>query len=168
MTKLEGRIEPIHAFSAKRKKPWFLWPHNPNLKDEKSDLTAWHLKLDTLWSKTFWSPIWFSYPCQSYISHVLKILCLYCDTHNWLRVHQNVKSWFKSWVTSFTFQAYTLPHILNCICVSLFKFLIWILNQFLHCPKGPSLPTHIKVSVSYELCMYIFDPSANAQHKFDV
>ena len=31
---------------------------------------------------------------------------------------ENVKSWFKS----FTFQAYTLPHTLNCMCVSLFKF----------------------------------------------
>ena len=28
----------------------------------------------------------------------------------------------KSWVISFTFQAYTLRHSLNCICVSLFKF----------------------------------------------
>ena len=42
----------------------------------------------------------------------------------------NVKSWFKSWVISFTFQAYTLSHTLNCICVSLFKFHIWILKQF--------------------------------------
>ena len=29
---------------------------------------------------------------------------------------------FKSWVISFTFQAYTLPHTLSCICVSLFRF----------------------------------------------
>ena len=29
---------------------------------------------------------------------------------------------------SFTFQAYTLPHTLNCMCVSLFKFHIWILK----------------------------------------
>ena len=36
----------------------------------------------------------------------------------------------QSWVFSFTFQAYTLPHTLNCICVSLFKFQIWILKQF--------------------------------------
>ena len=43
---------------------------------------------------------------------------------------ENVKSWFKSWVISFTFQAYTLPHALNCIYVSLFKFHIWILKQF--------------------------------------
>ena len=33
----------------------------------------------------------------------------------------NVKSWFKSWVTSFTFQAYILPHTLNLIFVGLFK-----------------------------------------------
>ena len=30
----------------------------------------------------------------------------------------------------FTFQDYTLPHTLNCICVSLFKFHTWILKQF--------------------------------------
>ena len=35
---------------------------------------------------------------------------------------ENVKSWFKSWVFPFTFQAYLLPHALNCMCVSLFKF----------------------------------------------
>ena len=31
---------------------------------------------------------------------------------------------------SFTFQAYTLPHTSNGICVSLFKFHTWILKQF--------------------------------------
>ena len=31
---------------------------------------------------------------------------------------------------SFTFQAYTLPHILNCIFVSQSKFQIWILKLF--------------------------------------
>ena len=35
---------------------------------------------------------------------------------------ENVKSWFKTWVFPFTFQAYILPHTLNCMCVSLFKF----------------------------------------------
>ena len=29
---------------------------------------------------------------------------------------ENVKSWFKSWVFPFTFQAYILPHTLNCMC----------------------------------------------------
>ena len=43
---------------------------------------------------------------------------------------ENVKSWFRSWVFPFTFQAYILPHTLNCMCVSLFKFHIWILEQF--------------------------------------
>ena len=43
---------------------------------------------------------------------------------------ENVKSWFKSWVFPFTFQAYIQPHTLNCMCVSLFKFHIWILEQF--------------------------------------
>jgi hypothetical protein len=33
---------------------------------------------------------------------------------------ENVKSWFKSWVFPFTFQAYILSHTLNCMCVSLF------------------------------------------------
>ena len=36
----------------------------------------------------------------------------------------------KSWVFPLTFQAYILPHTLNCICVNLFKFHIWILEQF--------------------------------------
>ena len=40
----------------------------------------------------------------------------------------NVKSWFKSWVFPFTLQAYILPHTLNCMCISLFKFHIWILE----------------------------------------
>ena len=35
---------------------------------------------------------------------------------------ENVKSWFKSWVFPFTFQAYILPHTLNCMSVGLFKF----------------------------------------------
>ena len=35
---------------------------------------------------------------------------------------ENVKSWFKSWDFPFTFQAYILPHTLDCLCVSLFKF----------------------------------------------
>ena len=32
---------------------------------------------------------------------------------------ENVKSWFRSWVFPFTFQAYILPHTWNCMCVSL-------------------------------------------------
>ena len=35
---------------------------------------------------------------------------------------ENVKSWFKSWVFPFTFQAYILLHTLNCMCVRLSKF----------------------------------------------
>ena len=64
---------------------------------------------------------------------------------------ENVKSWFKSLVFPLTFQAYILPHTLNCMCVSLFKFHILILEQFKCCPKRPALPTHIKVWVSFEL-----------------
>ena len=43
---------------------------------------------------------------------------------------ENIKSWFKSWIFPFTFQAYTMPHTLNCMYVSLFEFHIWILRQF--------------------------------------
>ena len=49
----------------------------------------------------------------------------------WLIVcAENVKSWCNSWVFPFTFQAYILPHTLNCMCFSLFKFHVWILEQF--------------------------------------
>ena len=43
---------------------------------------------------------------------------------------ENVKSGFKLWVFPFTFQAYIPLHTLNCMWVSLFKFHIWILEQF--------------------------------------
>ena len=45
----------------------------------------------------------------------------------------------------FTFQAYILPHTLNCMCVSLLKFHIWISKQFQHYPNRPALPRQIKV-----------------------
>ena len=64
---------------------------------------------------------------------------------------ENVKLWFKSWVFPFTFQAYILPHTLNCMCVSLFKFHISFLEQFQCCPTLPALAGHIKVWVSFEL-----------------
>ena len=54
----------------------------------------------------------------------------------------NVKSWFKSRVFPLTFQAYILPHTLNCICDSLFKFHVWILEQFYCCKKQPDLTRH--------------------------
>jgi hypothetical protein len=42
---------------------------------------------------------------------------------------------------------YTLPHTLNCMCVSLFKFHIWILKKFLVLPKtAGSAQTHISIS----------------------
>ena len=62
---------------------------------------------------------------------------------------ENVKSWFKSWVFPFTFQAYILPHTLNCMCVSLFH--IRILEQFQCCSNRPALPRQIYVCVSFEL-----------------
>ena len=43
---------------------------------------------------------------------------------------ENAKSWFKSWFFPFNFQAYILLHTLNFMCVSLFKFHVWILEQF--------------------------------------
>ena len=39
-------------------------------------------------------------------------------------VWKNVKSWFKSWVFPFTFQAYTLPNTLNCIVLVYLNFII--------------------------------------------
>ena len=49
-----------------------------------------------------------------YIPNTLNIDLILCA--------ENVKSWIKSWVIYFTFQGYTLPHTLNCICVSQFEF----------------------------------------------
>ena len=37
------------------------------------------------------------------------------------------------------------PYIELYMCNNLFKFHIWILKQFWHCPKWPVLPRHIKV-----------------------
>ena len=45
----------------------------------------------------------------------------------------------------FTFQAYALPHTLNGIFVSLYKFHTWISKQLLLCPKRPALQKPIKV-----------------------
>ena len=45
---------------------------------------------------------------------------------------ENIKSLFKSWVFPFTFQAYIMPHTLNCMCVKgqliskcLFEKIVW-------------------------------------------
>ena len=64
-----------------------------------------------------------------YIPSTLNIDLILWHTHL-IVCAENVKSWFKSWVFPFTFKAYILPHTLNCMCVSLFWFLIWILEQF--------------------------------------
>ena len=80
------------------------------------------------WKKNTWFKPWFNI-----LLHAQSIVCA-----------ENVKSWCKSWVFHFTFQAYILPHTLNCICVSLFKFHIWILEQFQCCQKRPALPRHTK------------------------
>ena len=60
-----------------------------------------------------------------YIPSTLNIDLILCHTQL-IVCAENVKSW----VFPFTFQAYTLPQTLNCMCVSLFKFHIWILEQF--------------------------------------
>ena len=77
-------------------------------------------------------------------------MTLYCGTHNWLCVQYNVKSWFNSWVNSFTFQVCTLPHTLKYLCVSLFRP-IWI--SYLHFKAVLALPktacstqTHVSIS----------------------
>ena len=38
---------------------------------------------------------------------------------------ENVKSWLKSWVFNFTFEAYKLPHTLNCIQIIAYLNLIY-------------------------------------------
>ena len=52
-----------------------------------------------------------------YIPTTLNIDLILWHTH-FIMCAENVKSW----VFPFTFQAYILPHTLNCMCVSLFKF----------------------------------------------
>ena len=57
---------------------------------------------------------------------------------------ENVKSWLKSWLFPFTFQAYILPHTLNYMRVSLFEFRIWAV---LVLPKtAGSAQTHKSIS----------------------
>ena len=62
-----------------------------------------------------------TYIPKLYIPSTLNIDLILCYTQL-IVFAENVKSWFKSWVFPFTFQAYILPHTLNCMCVSLFKF----------------------------------------------
>ena len=57
-----------------------------------------------------------------YIPSTLNIDLILWHTQLIVCAVKKVKSQFKSWVISFTFQAYTLPHTLICICVSLSKF----------------------------------------------
>ena len=82
---------------------------------------------------------------------------------------ENVKSWFKSRAFNFTFQAYILHHTLICICVSLFKFHIGILEQSYCCPKWPVLPRHKKVWVhlnclEHSICISLL-AVCTSQHK---
>ena len=80
-------------------------------------------RLDHQINGKFGIPVLLTIGTKLYIPSTLNIDLILWHT-------QNVKTWVKSWVISFTFQAYTLPHTLNFICVSLFTFHIWILKQF--------------------------------------
>ena len=62
-----------------------------------------------------------NYRAKLYIPSTLNIDLILWHTELivWAEI---VKPWFKSWVFPFTFNAYFLPHTLNCMCVSLFKF----------------------------------------------
>ena len=46
----------------------------------------------------------------------------------------------ESWDISFTFQAYTLPNTLNCICVSLLNFLFEVKSSFSTAQNDPLCP----------------------------
>ena len=77
--------------------------------------------------RSFW--ILFTIYSKLYIPSTLNIDLILWHTQL-IVCAENAKSWFMSWVFPFTFQAYILPHTLNCMCVGLFKFYIWILEQF--------------------------------------
>ena len=67
------------------------------------------------------NPFFFDLEPKLYIPSTLNIDLILWHTQL-IVCPENVKSWFKSWVFPFTFQAYILSHTLNCMCVSLFKF----------------------------------------------
>ena len=83
-----------------------------------------HLDLDIqFWSRKYFC--WNEKPCickafgkviyTKYSKH-----WPYTVAHTIDCVCRNVKSWFKSWVFPFTFQAYTMPHTLCCKCLRSF------------------------------------------------
>ena len=57
----------------------------------------------------------------------------------------------------FTFQAYTLPHTLNCIGTYVLAYLNFIF-EYLPLSKQPVLPRHIEMEVSFELfgALYVY------------
>ena len=61
----------------------------------------------------FWSKLYT--PSTLNIDHTQLIVCA-----------ANIKSWFKSWGFHFTFQAYTMPHTLNCMYICLLAYLNFI------------------------------------------
>ena len=91
----------------------------------------------TLRQKRFWKyPIFFIALGDLILWHTQLNVCA-----------ENVKSWFKSWVFPFTFQAYILHHTLNCMYVSQSKFHIWIFRTVLVLPKtASSAQTHKSMS----------------------
>ena len=69
----------------------------------------------------------------------------------------NVKSWFKSWVISFTFQAYTLRHTLNFICGSLSEFHTCLnFKAVLALPKTARSPRHISFIWIVWCTLYVY------------
>ena len=72
-------------------------------------------------------------------------MTLYCGTHNWLYMQKKLSHGLNhAFFLSLFKQAYILPHTLNCVCISLFRFHIWILEQL---PKtGGSAQTHKCIS----------------------
>ena len=55
------------------------------------------------------------------------LLTLYCGKHNWLCVQLDVKSWFKSWVISFIFQAY---NVWSIKIRTTHNWLLWLYEYF--------------------------------------
>ena len=66
---------------------------------------------------------------QSYIYHVLQTLTLYCGTHNWMCVHKMLNHGLNHGFFDSLFKLIHCHKHWN-VCVSLFWFHIWILDQF--------------------------------------
>ena len=83
------------------------------------------------------TPYWYQYfkHRPSTVAHTFECVC------------SKINHGIKSWVINFTFESYKLPHTLNCMCVSLFKFHIWNFRAVLALPKtARSAETHKSIS----------------------